>query len=147
MNSDPLEGFFDAPEKLEGQLRSRLAEMLIPFAAGDAGDGTFHPKQSWYNLNTKRKTLVFLLAKLALATKNPELEIAASPKEIEQSTGLPGGTVRPKLSELVKDHIAFKDSDGNYSVRSSPMAINNAWALMESAIPEATHSKNPHGNK
>lgn len=134
MSQDPLDAFFDAPEKLEGEMRERLASMIIPFAAADTTDGTIHLKTAWFDLDTRRKVLVILLARLALSTKNSEYHGAISSKEIEGITGLPGGTVRPKLSALVKDRVAIRDNDSNYSVRPTPIAFNNAWAIMESEI-------------
>ncbi|MCL5428742.1 MAG: hypothetical protein M1347_02910 [Chloroflexi bacterium] len=134
MSQDPLDAFFDTPEKLEGEMRERLAQMIVPFAAADPVSGDIHPKRGWNALDTKKKVLVILLAKLALSAKDAQFSASISSKEIEQITGLPGGTVRPKLSELVKDRIAFRDHSSNYSVRPTPIAFSNAWALMESEI-------------
>ena len=134
MPTDPLDAFFDAPEKLEGEMRQRLAHMIVPFAAADPVSGTIHPKNEWNKLDTKKKVLVVLLARLALSAKDSQFSAGISSKEIEDITGLPGGTVRPKLSQLVKDRIAYRDQVSNYSVRPTPIAFNNAWALMESDL-------------
>ncbi|MCW5887052.1 MAG: hypothetical protein KIT07_02900 [Anaerolineales bacterium] len=134
MTIDPLDQFFETPEKLEGRLREKLASMIVPFAAADPVDGTIHPKNAWHALDAKKKILVFLLSRLALSTKNPDISSGLSPAELEEMTGLPGGTVRPKLSSLVKDHAIHKDAAGQYSVRATSIAIDNAFALMEDSL-------------
>ena len=136
MSEDPLDAVFDTPEELEGVNREKLANMIKPFAIIDPENGTFHAKSSWNKLTAKRKVLVFLLARLALSIRNPEFSKIVSPKEIEEGTELPGGTVRPKLKELVTDRIAYRDSGGVYYIRSTSMSINNAWAVMEEELGE-----------
>ena len=136
MTEDPLDAVFDQKEELEGLLRERLAKMIIPFAVVDPENGIFYPKRAWNELNSKRKVLVFLLARLALSTRNPEFSKTVMAKDVEDATELPGGTVRPKLSELLKDRVAFRESDGGYYVRSTTMSLNNAWAIMEDVLEE-----------
>lgn len=136
MTEDPLDVIFDTPEELEGVIRDRVAKMIKPFAMIDPENGTFYTKAAWNELTSKRKVLVFLLARLALSTRNPGFSKVVTAKEVEDSTELPGGTVRPKLVELVKDRIAFRDKDSGYNIRSTSMSINNAWALMEDVLPE-----------
>ena len=79
---------------------------------------------------------MFLLARLALSTRNPEFPKAVTSKEIEEATELPGGTIRPKLAELLKDRTAYRNQDSGYYIRSTSMSINNAWALMEDVLPK-----------
>ena len=134
MTEDPLNVIFDAPEELEGVKREKLAKMIAPFAAIDPENGTFFIKMAWSNLSSKQKVLVYLLARLALSTKNPEFSKSVTHKDVESETDLPGGTVRPKVSELVKDRVVQRDKSGSYFVRSTAMAINNAWALMENVV-------------
>lgn len=136
MSDDPLDAVFDTPEKLEGKRRERLAQMLVPFAVIDPENGTFHPRKLWYDLNAKRKVLVFLLSRLALADRNPDFPNGVSPKDVEKETELPGGTIRPKLKELEKDRIAHRTQDNLYLVRPSTISFNNARALMEDVLPK-----------
>jgi len=136
MNEDPLDAVFDAPEEIDGANRERLAKMITPFAVIDPENGTFFTKTPWGKLTSKQKVLVFLLARLALSTRNPEFSKAVNPKDVEDATELPGGTVRPKLGELVKDRIAYCEKESGYYIRSTSMSINNAWAIMENILVE-----------
>ena len=136
MTKDPFDEIFEAPEELEGLNRDRVAKMIKPFAMIDPENGTFYTKAAWIELTSKRKVLIFLLARLALSTRNPGFSKVVTAKEVEDSTELPGGTVRPKLGELVKDRIAYREKDSGYDIRSTSMSINNAWALMEDVLPE-----------
>lgn len=141
MTNDPLEQFFDQPVALEGVLRATLAEMLIPFAAGDPRDGKILLKSPWLQLDTRQQVLVVMLAKMALASKNAELQDSASPKEVETITGLPGGTVRAKLYQLAKEHVLTKGDRGNYSMKVSPVAIQNARSILGEDIERLTEGK------
>lgn len=134
MTEDPLDVIFDTPEELEGVKRERLAKMIAPFAVIDPENGTFFTKTAWNNLKSKQKVLVYLLARLALSTRNPEFPKAVNHKDVEQDTELPGGTVRPMVSELVKDRVVHRDKSGSYYVRSSSMSINKAWIILEDVI-------------
>lgn len=142
---DPLDQFFETPEKLEGRMRERLAEMIVPFAVADPVDGNIHPKKAWHSLDSKRKILVILLGRLALTARNPEANATLSPKEIEELTGLPGGTVRPKLLTLTKDR-AVHLVGGRYSVRPTSIAIESAYALMEDALAQLEDPKEGQTN-
>ena len=134
MTDDPLDKIFDSPQELEGEMRNTLARMLLPFAAIDPESGVFYPKSRWHNLNAKQRVLIYFLARLALSAKNPEFKNQMTSKEVVDGTELPGGTVRPKISELAKDRVVVKNPDGSYLVRATSMSINNAWELLEKAV-------------
>lgn len=135
MTTDPLDAVFDTPERLEGERRARLAEMLVPFAVIDPENGTFHPRNAWGSLIAKQKILIFLLARLALSAKNPDFPNGVAPRDIEEQIEIPGGTIRPKLRELTKERIAYKSPDDLYLVRPSTLSFNRAWALLEDKLP------------
>ena len=141
MSDDPLDQIFDSPKELEGELREKLAKMIVPFAVVDLENGFFHPKGKWHHLNAKQRVLVYFLARLALSTKNPEFKNALTPGEVEEGTELPGGTVRPKIAELAKDRVIFRGSDGTYTMRPTPMSLANAWVILEGAIPKTEKGK------
>jgi DNA-binding IclR family transcriptional regulator len=54
------------------------------------------------------------MAKLALELKNPAYSRHASPAEIERETGIPGGTIRPKIRELLDEGVVRQDEDGYF---------------------------------
>ena len=134
MVDDPLDTVFDTPEELEGVKRERLAKMITPFAIVDPENGTFFTKPRWNDLTAKQKVLVYLLSRLALSIRNPDFSKIVTPKDIEEATELPGGTVRPKLSELLKDRVVYRDKESGYYVQSTSVSINSAWALMEEIL-------------
>ena len=134
MNSDPLDKIFDSVEELDNEKKEILVDILSPIIVVDPEKGIIHTKKAWNNINAKQKILAYLLAKLALSTRNQKFVNSATPNEIETKTELPGGTVRPKLRELIHDRIAFQNEDGSYSIRPTSMSINNARALFEDVI-------------
>ena len=116
MVEDPLDQLFVKAEQVEGEQRAILAQLILPYASMNADTGDVHVKATFDDLSTKQKLALYLLCRLALSTRpTTTFTIAASPIEIEKATMLPGGTVRPKLSELVKDRIVIKSGDG-YSI-------------------------------
>jgi hypothetical protein len=111
---DPLDELVVRSEEVEGENRKILAKILLPHVQIDPEKGTIYFVKQPSNLTTKEQVLVVLLAKLALAQKNPDITPITTPKEVEDISGLPGGTVRPKLGELIKDKIIAKSSVGYY---------------------------------
>jgi hypothetical protein len=66
--------------------------------------------------------VVYLLGRKALAVlTDGEFMEAATPKEIETATGLPGGTVRPNLRRLYDEEIV-ETGDNGYTVASYMLA-------------------------
>lgn len=134
MNIDPLDKIFSSVEELDNEKREILAEILSPLVRIDPEKGIIQTKNPWKSLNAKQKILSYLLAKLALSTKNQNFKNISSPVEIENKTELPGGTVRPNLRSLVHDRITYQDEDGNYSVKATTISINKAKTLFEEII-------------
>ena len=114
-DQDPLEQIYVRPEQVVGEQRALLAQLIFPFAGVNPESGDVHFKPTADDLTAKQKILVFLLCRLALSTRpNTIFTAAASPIEIEKATMLPGGTLRPKLRELVKTRVVVKSGDGYY---------------------------------
>lgn len=134
MSEDPLDQIFVRTEEVEGESRALLARMIFPFAAVSAESGEVHFKTTADELNTKQRIIVYLLCRLALSTRpNTVHSAAVTPKEVERGTDLPGGTVRPKLSQLVSERIASKNGDG-YSILST--SLRRVYKELEAAFPE-----------
>lgn len=113
---DPLDQIFVKPEQVAGEQRNLLAKLILPYASINADTGDVHFKSTFDDLSAKQKLLLYLLCRLALSTRpNTTITVAVSPMEIEKITMLPGGTVCPKLTELVKERIVVKSGEG-YSV-------------------------------
>ena len=68
-------------------------------------------------MNSRSKLLAFLLGKkAAMLLKKTDRETVA-PREVVERTGMPAGTVNPKLRELLsEDLMSQKDSGGCYVV-------------------------------
>lgn len=116
MAQDPLDQLFVKSEQVEGEQRALLAQLILPYASINADTGDVHFKSTFDDLSSKQRILIYLLCRLALSTRpKTTFTLAVSPVEIEKATMLPGGTVRPKLGELVRDRIVIKSGDG-YSV-------------------------------
>ncbi len=134
MADDPLEMIFVKPEQVEGEKRAQLAKMIFPFAYIDAENGRIHFKATADELNAKQKVLVYLLCRLALSTRtDSKFPASVSPKEVEIDTGIPGGTIRPKLSQLVEEHKLIRRGDG-YMV--STEHFDRIFKELESFMPE-----------
>ena len=131
MENDPFDKIFGKPEELDREKREALASLIEPYAKIDPENGVFFPNQNWNQLSTKLKILAYLLSRLALSSRNPNFPNSVSTKDVENDTELPGGTVRPKLRQLIDDRVVDQNIDGRYYVKSSWISINNALALFE----------------
>lgn len=118
---DPLSQIVVRTEQVEGEQRALLAQLILPFAGVNLEKGEVYFKSTADELlNAKQKILVYLLCRLALSTlTNATVSPYVSPKEIELATRQPGGTIRPKLSQLVtEDKVIIKSGEG-YTVPAS----------------------------
>jgi len=131
MTDDPLDNIFKKPEDIDINRKTILANILNPYARIDVENGTFLPTILWENLGSKDKILVFLVARLALSTRNKLFTSCASPKEIENMTEIPGGTVRPKLKALYEDKLISKNDIGGYFVKSSLISLMKLKSILE----------------
>ena len=120
---DPLDQIIIKPEIVEGEQRALLAQLIFPYAGINPDTGDVHFKETADDLTSKQKILLYLLCRLALSARtNTTISAAVSPKEIEKSLIIPGGTIRPKLMELVGDKIVLKSKTGEgYYVNSGSL--------------------------
>lgn len=116
--SDPLDKLIQDGNELD---RALLAEIVYPRARiyVDRGTSQIRFTVAGDSLKVKEKILIYLLARKALALKDPEGKIteSASPLEIEKATGIAGGSLRPTLRKLVDERLLIQDDKGrNYSI-------------------------------
>ena len=95
-----------------------LTDILKPFLGIDkTGDIIFH--SSYKDASPDIKIFVYLLGRKAAfhldLLKEPEGE-AATPKFIQERTGMPAGTVNPTLIRLSKNRLLQKDDKSRYFV-------------------------------
>ena len=98
--------------------RALLSELLAAYVGIDAAATGIVPKQGWAGLGPDAKVLVYLLARKAMVALDAvDLEIeGALPKEIEESTGVKGGTLRPKLAGMKNEGVLAQDGAKRYFV-------------------------------
>jgi hypothetical protein len=115
MAEDPLEQVFIRTEQVEGEQRAFLAQLIIPYALINPATGDVYMKSTTDELNAKQKIFIYLLCRLALSSlPDSSYSSSVSPKEIELTTHIPGGTVRPNLLQLVGEKVVLKSGEGYY---------------------------------
>lgn len=111
VNNDPLQKLvIDVTELDKEKLRSLLVDYL---AISKEGQIVVLPNFS--QLSTTNKILAIVLARRAAHALGLSEKDLISPKEIEEKTGIPGGTVRRELGEL-RDKRLLINIKGSYSV-------------------------------
>ena len=97
---------------------SLLTEVLAAYVGIDAETREVVPQPGWTRLGPDAKILVYLLARKAMqAMESVDLEVeGAAPKEISESTGVKGGTLRPKLVKMKGEGVLTQDGAKRYSV-------------------------------
>jgi hypothetical protein len=118
-NDDPLDQLF-VKEKDRSD-RKLLAETVLPFASiYQSDDGTYEISLTSRgdSLPSWKKLLVYFLAHKAISFRASEETIreAQTPKQLEEETGLLGGTIRPTLKKLLDDRYLQQDTTGAYFV-------------------------------
>jgi len=106
---DPLDALFTD----ETYDRALLANAIKPYLSIHKDSGRVILNKAWQDLNLHKKILTVLLAKKVVALKSLGGEFM-SPKDIEQETGIVGGSVRGTLSKLADDHFVEKSEDGYF---------------------------------
>lgn len=86
----------------------------------------------WFQLDNNRKILSYLLGRKALTVllkeqSDMEFEEKVSPSDIEQATGIPGGSTRPVLKRLREKRLV-KDA-GGYLVPNNVLEIARVFLL------------------
>jgi hypothetical protein len=82
-------------------------------------------------LSTKPRLIAYLLARIALCRLGFCEEEWASPKQVEEGTGVPGGTVRRTLRELQSARLA-QSQGGRYRV--APFGLAKAVDVLKGGV-------------
>jgi len=89
----------------------------------DAKTGKVILKPGYNTLKTRHKVLSFLLGmKVAVLLGKVSSELV-QPKDIQDGTGLPKGTVNPKLVELKDAKLVSQDKAGKYYVAHHQLSL------------------------
>jgi DNA-binding transcriptional ArsR family regulator len=123
---DPLEQLLLDADEVD---RAELAQSMHALLGVDTKTGRVVLKPGFNQLDTRRRVLAYLLgAKVAVLLGKSESE-AVSPSDLTSETGMPKGTVNPKLSELYKDRLVSKTKNGAYYV--APHQVQSAIAELQ----------------
>lgn len=95
-----------------------LAEVLFPFIGIDPDRQEIVPREGWSNLKPEGRILVVLLAQKAMcAMSEVGLDVEGlTSKELERSTGLKGGTLRPTLTRMKDKGLVMQEERKRYCI-------------------------------
>ena len=118
--------------------RERIARSLAGRLALDQQTGRTVLLPGYAELDAKGKLLALLLLRRAAGLLGLAETDAISPSEAARESGMPGGTVRRMLPELVDGHLASKGADGGYCL--SNAQIPSAIALVEQSSTDSDNT-------
>lgn len=122
---DPLKGLLLDADEVD---RAQLAQGLSGILGIDDKSGRVVLKPGFNELDTRRKALAFLLGAKAAVLLTKSSSEAVSPQSLSQQTGMPKGTVNPKLAKLFEDRMVSKTANGAYYL--APHQVGRALAEM-----------------
>jgi hypothetical protein len=109
--------------------RDALAEALLDYVRlGRSGE--LRPGPKWGGLSRLGRVLAVLLAGKAAWALGLRADENTGASEVTTLSGLPGGTVRPKLRILRERSLVEQSADGRYRV--SSMAMSSALQTLRS---------------
>ena len=126
--ADPLTDLLLDADEVD---RARLAQGLAGVLGIDKETGRIVLKPGYNDFDAARKVLSFLLGALAARLLGKRESEAVAPSELQQQTGMPKGTVNPKLSQLAQQRLVSKTPAGAYYV--APHQIEPALDLVRGA--------------
>jgi len=113
MSQDPLEDLLLNAAEVD---RARLSSALVDVLGIDTESGRVVLKPGFGGLNARNKLLAYLLGRKAAVLLGKMDVEAASPKDVQQETGMPTGTVNPKLRELLHDRLVSSTETSEYYI-------------------------------
>jgi len=118
MHQDPLSDLLLDAVEVD---RERLARVLRNILGIDTKSGQVVLKSGFSQLSARNKVLAYLMGKkAAVLLGKTEIE-EVSPIDIVQNTGIPSGTVNPKLRELKTIHLVSQTDASQYYIASHQM--------------------------
>lgn len=110
--NDPFEKLIRPKAQFDDETKRKLANILEPYLWLDPENNSIIFKEDSRNLTAIQKILVFALARKVISLINNSETGNFTPTDVETETQLPGGTVRPKLGELLKKKILNRTERG-----------------------------------
>ena len=108
MSNSPFAKLLRSKTVLDRETQERLADLLEPYIWLDPDNNLVVFKDAASSLTSLQRVLVFMLAHKIKNLVKEEMSPAVTASEVEIGTGLPGGTVRPKLTELAKKKLLVR---------------------------------------
>lgn len=115
MNKDPLSDLLLNAQEVD---RSILALALQDILGIDNKTGKVILKPGFNKLNSRQKVVAYLLGKKVAKLLGKIENETIAPKDIPVDTGIPKGTVYPKLRELIEDRLVMQTKEGEYYIES-----------------------------
>lgn len=115
MEENPFSKLIRSKTQMDVETQKRLADLLEPYIWIDPENDLVAFKDSSSDITTIKRVFISILARKVMNLINPNYPPTISASAIEMNTGLPGGTVRPKLGELYKKRLVVRDK-GVYEV-------------------------------
>lgn len=121
-NNDPLDDLFeDENEVIDRTVLASALQSYVTFTR----EGKLIPKEQFDALKNTKKILVLLLSKKALNLKLGTDE-KTSPKELEEISGIPIGSIKPTVRQLVTKRL-LRSENGTYWIPDYAVTKVNAF--------------------
>ena len=121
----PFERLMVEDSRFDEQL---LGEALEEYVGIGRESGRLIWKRGRKGVSARRRLVAYLLVRIPLCRLGLCEEEWATPKAVEQATGVPGGTVRRTLRELQREGLA-QNEGGRYRV--APFALVDAVGVLK----------------
>lgn len=109
--------------------------ILSPFLRVDRDSCSIVPNERWLKVNNKLKIVLFLIARKAMKLRGLPIDNeGALPSEIEEGTGVKGGSIRPRLKSLLEEKVINRTKDGKYFVPN--YSLMRIKAMMDTQVKE-----------
>lgn len=129
MVEDPLENLLLDAQEVD---RALLARALQDVLGIDKVTGKLILQPRFNKLSARQKVVGYLLGKKVAKLLGKIEDEGTSPKDITLETGIPKGTINPKLRELFDDHLVSQTKEGEYYVQSHQ--IHSCVAELEKQV-------------
>ena len=101
-------------DELSGSVAQTLYEMLNGFVkVGNKGNVIL--ESAFETLDSERKVFVVIAAATVASLLKLSSQDGLHPKQVEQITLVPGGTIRPRLKLLLERRLVVTQEDGCYT--------------------------------
>lgn len=112
---DPLTALLLDADEVD---RTQLAQALGGLVGIDNKTGRVVLKPGFNSLDTRKKVLAFLMGTKVANLLGKSVAEVVSPIDLSRGTGMPRGTVNPKLSQLHDERLISKTKTGAYYLES-----------------------------